>query len=117
MSFRDKVAEVLLMVAVEWVASPAWRRSYHQAEVFGEPAPEPTTIEDYQRHLIEMHDFDYGDDALNPWCGTCGERIEVPGQDCMVSEEPCFPDVMDLAAMHADAHDDNECYPAHMHGG
>lgn len=32
MSFRDKLAEVMVMVAVEWVGTPAWRRSYHDAD-------------------------------------------------------------------------------------
>lgn len=132
MSFRDKLAEVMVMIAVEWVATPAWRRSYHQADAdievltYGQPGKgtsqwvgprsEPETIEDYQRHLVAMHGVPEDDEGLEPWCGACGERIESAGQDCMVDEGPCRPDVMDLAAMHADAHDDNECYPDHEHG-
>ena len=32
MSFRDKLAEVMVMIAVEWVATPAWRQQYHDAD-------------------------------------------------------------------------------------
>lgn len=76
---------------------------------------EPQSIEDYQRHLINMHDFDEGDQALDPWCEACGEPINSTDPDCIVSEGSCVPNVMDLAAMHTDAHNDNECYPAHGH--
>jgi hypothetical protein len=72
------------------------------------------TMEDYQRHMVEMHDFDPDDEGLFPWCMDCREPVMIPGQDCTEGTS-CAPDIQDLIAYHADVHDDDECYPPHQH--
>lgn len=91
--------------------------------LYGEPShgssraaiPEPNSISEYQRHLIEEHDYDEGDDILEAWCSFCGERIESLGQQCQMDEGPCEPDVRDLEALHADTHDDERMDSSERH--
>lgn len=71
------------------------------------------TVEEYQRHLINHHEFDEDDKLLEPWCNDCGEPIDNPGQVCLVSDRRCLPSVEDLEALHSDVHDDEDSYQTH----